>query len=66
VWWTWEPRLTTSAVLWVIYAAYLILWAITFGYLLTLGARQKRLQRELEELRQSERIRREPPTPNAL
>ena len=23
VWWTWEPRLTTSAVLWVIYASYL-------------------------------------------
>jgi len=25
VWWTWDPRLTTSAVLWVVYAAYLIL-----------------------------------------
>jgi heme exporter protein C len=25
VWWTWEPRLTTSAILWVIYAAYLVL-----------------------------------------
>jgi len=25
VWWTWDPRLTTSAMLWVIYAAYLIL-----------------------------------------
>lgn len=25
VWWTWEPRLTTSAVLWLIYAAYLTL-----------------------------------------
>jgi heme exporter protein C len=25
VWWTWEPRLTTSAVLWVIYASYLTL-----------------------------------------
>jgi heme exporter protein C len=25
VWWTWEPRLTTSAVLWLIYAAYLAL-----------------------------------------
>ena len=25
VWWTWEPRLTTSAVLWAIYASYLIL-----------------------------------------
>jgi heme exporter protein C len=23
VWWTWEPRLTTSAVLWAIYASYL-------------------------------------------
>jgi len=25
VWWTWEPRLTTSAVLWIIYASYLTL-----------------------------------------
>jgi heme exporter protein C len=25
VWWTWEPRLTTSAVLWVVYASYLTL-----------------------------------------
>lgn len=25
VWWTWDPRLTTSAILWVTYAAYLIL-----------------------------------------
>ncbi|MBN1642654.1 MAG: cytochrome c biogenesis protein CcsA [Anaerolineae bacterium] len=25
VWWTWEPRLTTSAVLWLIYASYLTL-----------------------------------------
>ena len=25
VWWTWDPRLTTSAVLWVIYASYLTL-----------------------------------------
>ena len=25
VWWTWEPRLTTSAVLWVIYASYITL-----------------------------------------
>ncbi len=24
-WWTWDPRLTTSAVLWLIYASYLIL-----------------------------------------
>jgi heme exporter protein C len=25
VWWTWEPRLTTSAVLWLVYASYLTL-----------------------------------------
>ena len=25
VWWTWEPRLTTSAILWVIYASYMTL-----------------------------------------
>lgn len=24
-WWTWDPRLTTSAVLWLVYAAYLLL-----------------------------------------
>jgi heme exporter protein C len=27
VWWTWEPRLTSSLVLWVIYVAYLLLRA---------------------------------------
>ena len=25
VWWTWDPRLTTSAILWLIYASYLTL-----------------------------------------
>ena len=25
VWWTWDPRLTTSTVLWLIYASYLVL-----------------------------------------
>lgn len=25
VWWTWEPRLTTSAILWLIYASYMTL-----------------------------------------
>ena len=25
VWWTWEPRLTTSAILWLIYVAYMML-----------------------------------------
>ena len=27
VWWTWEPRLTTTLILWLIYAAYLMLGA---------------------------------------
>ena len=27
VWWTWEPRLTTTLILWLIYAAYLMLRA---------------------------------------
>jgi len=33
-----------------LFAAYLVLWGIAFGYLFFLGARQKKLQRELEIL----------------
>jgi CcmD family protein len=33
-----------------LFAVYFVLWAMTFGYVLSLGARQKRLQRELELL----------------
>jgi CcmD family protein len=33
-----------------LFAAYLVLWGIAFGYLLFLGARQRKLQRELEIL----------------
>jgi CcmD family protein len=36
-----------------LFGAYLILWAITFGYVFSISARQKRLQRELERLQQS-------------
>ena len=31
VWWTWEPRLTSSLVLWVIYVGYLLLRAYITG-----------------------------------
>ena len=31
-----------------LFGAYFVLWAVTFGYLLVLGQRQKRLQQELE------------------
>ena len=34
-----------------LFAAFFILWAITFGYVFSIAARQKRLQRELESLR---------------
>ena len=33
-----------------LFSAYFVLWAITFGYLFSLGTRQKRLQQELERL----------------
>ena len=35
-----------------LFGAYFVLWAITFGYIFSLGARQKRLQRDLERLRE--------------
>lgn len=31
VWWTWDPRLTTTLVMWFIYAAYLLLRASDIG-----------------------------------
>ena len=33
-----------------LFGAYFVLWAVTFGYIFYLGGRQKRLQRELEQL----------------
>ena len=43
-----------------LFAAYLVLWGIAFGYLLFLGARQRKLQRELEILqRQLSRCKRD-------
>ncbi len=33
-----------------LFGAYLVLWAITFGYVFSMGARQKRLQQELRRL----------------
>lgn len=34
-----------------LFAVYFVLWTITFVYVFSLSARQKRLQRELEVLR---------------
>jgi CcmD family protein len=36
-----------------LFGAYLILWAITFGYVFAISARQKQLQRDLERLQES-------------
>ncbi|MBN1642655.1 MAG: CcmD family protein [Anaerolineae bacterium] len=33
-----------------LFGAYFVLWALTFGYLWTLGVRQRRLERELASL----------------
>ena len=44
-----------------LFAVYFVLWAITFGYVFSLGARQKRLQRELELLREKSHERSAPP-----
>ena len=35
-----------------LFAGYFVLWALTFGYLYLLGARQKQMQRDLEALLQ--------------
>jgi len=37
-----------------LFAAFLILWAVTFGYVFSISARQKRLQQELEALQERE------------
>lgn len=44
-----------------LFAVYFVFWAITFGYVFRLGSRQKRLQRELELLRERNRERSAPP-----
>ena len=38
---------------WSIFAAYLIAWAIFFGFLLSLGSRLARVQQELQRLKES-------------
>jgi CcmD family protein len=35
-----------------LFGAYLVLWTITFGYVFSIGARQKRLQQQLQRLRE--------------
>jgi CcmD family protein len=47
-----------------LFVGYFVLWALTFGYLFILGARQKQLQRDLERLRQ-ERSASEAPVPES-
>jgi len=47
-----------------LFVSYFVLWALTFGYLFVLGARQKQLQRDLERLRQ-ERAASESPVPES-
>ena len=47
-----------------LFVGYFVLWALTFGYLFVLGARQKQLQRDLERLRQ-ERPASESPIPES-
>ena len=37
-----------------LFAAFLILWAVTFGYIFSISARQMRLQQELEALQEKE------------
>jgi len=44
-----------------LFAVYFVLWAITFGYVFSLGARQKRLQQELELLSAKSYERSAPP-----
>jgi len=36
-----------------LFAVYFVLWAITFAYVFSLGAHQRRLERELELLREN-------------
>lgn len=34
-----------------VFAAYTVIWLVSFGYLFTIGSRQKRLQKELDALK---------------
>ena len=47
-----------------LFVGYFVLWALTFGYLFVLGARQKQLQRDLERIRR-ERSASESPVPES-
>lgn len=45
---------------WYLFAAYTIIWAVLFGYILMLVSRQRQLQRDVESLsRELESQRRE-------
>ena len=46
-----------------LFGAYFVLWAATFGYVFYLSGRQKRLQRELEQLVQETASSSAPSTP---
>jgi CcmD family protein len=39
-----------------LFVGYLVLWALTFGYLYVLSARQNEMQRELDQLNQAQSV----------
>jgi len=43
-----------------LFGAYLVLWAITFGYVFSIGARQKHLQQELQRLHEQAEAEHQP------
>jgi CcmD family protein len=49
-----------------LFAAYLILWSITFGYLFTLGRRQRQLEQQLASLQGGQTATGQPARDRAL
>ena len=43
-----------------LFVGYFVLWALTFGYLFSLGSRQKQMQRDLERLLQERSVSESP------
>ena len=43
-----------------LFAAYFVLWSVTFGYLFVLGGRQRRLEQQLASLREARAVPAEP------
>ena len=46
-----------------LFAAYFVLWSLTFGYLFVLGGRQRRLEQRLAALRDAEVVLADPASP---